>query len=136
MIVGFPGETDDDFAADLAYLPSSPLTHLHVFPYSDRPGTEASAMRDKVHGTVIRARGTALRAAGADLASRFRASQVGTVRPGLTLEDGTLVVTDNYLKVRIPAGTPRNTRVTVRIGPTDEVAQPAAGRETAGGWIR
>ena len=52
MIVGFPGETDEDFAANLAYLPSSPLTHLHVFPYSDRPGTEASAMRDKVHGTV------------------------------------------------------------------------------------
>ena len=50
MIVGFPGETDDDFAANLGYLPSSPLTHLHVFPYSDRPGTEASAMGDKVHG--------------------------------------------------------------------------------------
>ena len=48
MIVGFPGETDDDFAANLDYLPSSPLTHLHVFPYSDRPGTEASAMRGKV----------------------------------------------------------------------------------------
>src|SRR6185503_3865868 len=47
MIVGFPGESDEDFAANLAYLPSSPLTHLHVFPYSDRPGTEASAMRDK-----------------------------------------------------------------------------------------
>ncbi len=44
MIVGFPGETDEDFAANLEYLPSSPLTHLHVFPYSDRPGTEASAM--------------------------------------------------------------------------------------------
>ena len=57
MIVGFPGETDEDFAANLAYLPSSPLTHLHVFPYSDRPGTDASAMRDKVHGSVIRDRG-------------------------------------------------------------------------------
>ena len=42
-------------------------------------------------------------------------SQVGTVRPGLTLEDGTLVVTDNYLKVRIPAGLERNERVRVRI---------------------
>ncbi len=47
MIVGFPGETDDDFAANVAYLPGSPLSHLHVFPYSDRPGTEASAMRDE-----------------------------------------------------------------------------------------
>ena len=42
MIVGFPGETDEDFAANVDYLPRSPLTHLHVFPYSDREGTEAS----------------------------------------------------------------------------------------------
>jgi threonylcarbamoyladenosine tRNA methylthiotransferase MtaB len=136
MIVGFPGETGDDFAANLAYLPSSPLTHLHVFPYSDRPGTEASAMRDKVHGSVIRERGAALRGIGADLAARFRASLDGAVRPGLTLEDGTLVVTDNYLKVRIPPGTPRNTRVTVRIGPTDAAGQPGAVLETAGALTR
>jgi hypothetical protein len=41
--------------------------------------------------------------------------QVGTVRPGLTLEDGTLVVTDNYLKLRIPSGLTRNQRVDVRV---------------------
>jgi threonylcarbamoyladenosine tRNA methylthiotransferase MtaB len=117
MIVGFPGETDDDFAANLAYLPSSPLTHLHVFPYSDRPGTEASKMSGKVHGAVIRDRGNELRRIGAGLASRFRESQAGTVRPGLTLEDGTLVVTDNYLKVRVAPGLLRNTRVRVRISP-------------------
>lgn len=115
LIVGFPGETDADFAANLEYLPASPLTHLHVFPYSDRPGTEAAAMGRKVHGSVVRARGLELRAIGGALARRFHDSQAGTIRPGLTLEDGTLVVTDNYLKVRIPAGTPRNTRVTVRI---------------------
>jgi threonylcarbamoyladenosine tRNA methylthiotransferase MtaB len=119
MIVGFPGETDADFEANLSYLPESPLTHLHVFPYSDRPGTEASSMRDKVHGSVIRERGAALRRIGTDLAARFHASQVGTIRPGLTLEDGTLVVTDNYLKVRIAPGMARNTRVMVRIGPVE-----------------
>jgi threonylcarbamoyladenosine tRNA methylthiotransferase MtaB len=117
MIVGFPGERDEDFAANLAYLRSSPLTHLHVFPYSDRPGTEAFSMRDKVHGSVIRDRGAELRRIGADLTARFHASQVGTVRPGLTLEDGTLVVTDNYLKVRIEPGLPRNVRVRVVIPP-------------------
>ena len=61
-------------------------------------------MPDKVPAPVIRERGARLRAIGAELSRRFRASQIGTVRPGLTLEDGTLVVTDNYLKVRIPAG--------------------------------
>ena len=115
MIVGFPGETDDDFAANLDYLPSSPVTHLHVFPYSDRPGTEASAMAGKVHGAVIRERGIQLRDLGAGLSRRFRESQIGSVRPGLTLDDGTLVVTDNYLKVRIPPGRRRNVAVRVRL---------------------
>lgn len=115
MIAGFPGETDDDFGTNLAYLPGSPLTHLHVFPYSERPGTAACAMAGKVDGVVVRERSRVLRSIGAELAERFRASQVGTVRPGLTLEDGSLVVTDNYLKVRIPPGLPRNTRVAVRI---------------------
>jgi threonylcarbamoyladenosine tRNA methylthiotransferase MtaB len=133
MIVGFPGETDADFAANLSYLPPSPLTHLHVFPYSDRPGTEASAMRDKVHGSVIRERGAALRGIGADLAARFYASQAGTVRPGLTLEDGTLVVTDNYLKVRIAPGMARNTRVRVRIPAS---ASPGAAPAISGELIQ
>ena len=115
VIVGFPGETDDDFAVNAAYLTGSPLSHLHVFPYSDRPGTEATAMSGKVPGPVVRARGSRMREIGGALAERFQASQLDTVRPGLTLEDGTLVVTDNYLKVRIPAGLKRNERVWVRL---------------------
>jgi threonylcarbamoyladenosine tRNA methylthiotransferase MtaB len=115
LIVGFPGETDEDFAANEAYLPQAPLSHLHVFPYSDRPGTEASSMSSRVPAPVIRERGTRLREIGASLTRRFREAQVGTLRPGLTLEDGTLVVTDNYLKVRVPPGHGRNERVAVRI---------------------
>jgi threonylcarbamoyladenosine tRNA methylthiotransferase MtaB len=115
LIVGFPGETDQDFEANLEYLPRSPLSHLHVFPYSDRPGTTASEIEDKVDGAVIRKRGARLREMGAALTTRFREAQVGTVRPGLTLEDGTAVVTDNYLKVRIPPGRTRNERVQVRL---------------------
>ena len=46
---------------------------------------------------------------------RFRALQVGAVHKGLTLEDGSLVVTPNYLKVRIAPGRARNEWVTVRI---------------------
>ena len=136
MIVGFPGETDEDFRANLNYLPAAPLSHVHVFPYSDRPGTAATAMSGKVPGAVIRERGTRLRAMGAELSRRFRERQAGTVRPGLTLEDGTLVVTDNYLKVRIPAGLQRNRRVTVMLGDdggtvVDVVQEPFAA-ESAG----
>jgi len=115
LIVGFPTESDEDFARCVEYLSGSPLSHLHVFPYSDRPGTAASRMTPKLPGPTVRERGAALRAIGAELARRFRARQAGTQRPGLTLEDGTLVVTDNYLKVRIPPGRTRNERVMVVI---------------------
>jgi threonylcarbamoyladenosine tRNA methylthiotransferase MtaB len=120
MIVGFPGETDSDFGANLDYLPDSPLTHLHVFPYSDRPGTAATALPEKVSGITIRNRGIELRQIGAELTRGFHASQSGTERPGLTIDDGTVVVTDNYLKVRIPPGLARNRRVVVRLDDTAE----------------
>ncbi len=115
VIAGFPGETEEDFAANVAYLSGAPLSHLHVFPYSDRPGTEASSMPSKVAGAVVRERASRLRAIGAELSARFRDAQAGAVRPGLTLEDGTLVVTDNFLKVRVAPGLVRNRRVDVRL---------------------
>jgi threonylcarbamoyladenosine tRNA methylthiotransferase MtaB len=115
VIVGFPGETDEDFEELAEYLEMSPLTHIHVFPYSDRPGTIAAAMDGKVHGAVVRERGARVREISARLAKRFHDKQLGTVRRGLTIEDGSLVVTDNYLKVRIPAGTPRNEWVNVQV---------------------
>lgn len=115
VIVGFPGETENEFDATTAYLSRSPLTHLHVFPYSDRPGTEAAAMALKVPGADVRRRAERIRQIGRELAVAFRESQVGTIRSGLTLDDGTLVVTDNYLKVRVAPGLKRNERVVVKI---------------------
>jgi threonylcarbamoyladenosine tRNA methylthiotransferase MtaB len=115
IIVGFPGETDEDFALLEEYLRDAPITHLHVFPYSDRPGTAASELTDKVHGSIVRERAALVRAIGRELGQRFHSAQNGSVRPGLTIEDGSLVVTDNYLKVRIPHGLPRNERVTVAL---------------------
>ena len=52
IIVGFPGETEDDFGELASYLETSPLTHLHVFPYSDRPGTVASRLGDVSTGSL------------------------------------------------------------------------------------
>ena len=111
IIVGFPGESEDEFASLCAYLESSPLTALHVFPYSDRPGTEASAMSRKVEPPVIRERGRIVRDIGQRLSAKFRASQAGSVRPALTIEDGTVAVTDNGIRVAVPAGHRRNKRV-------------------------
>jgi len=115
IIVGFPSETGDEFEQLAVYLESSPLTHVHVFPYSDRPGTPASALADKVPGTVVRERARRIREIGQRLAARFLASQIGTSHRALTLEDGTLAVTGNYLKVRIPPGRARNEWVQLRV---------------------
>ena len=115
IIVGFPGETDDDFERLASYLWQSPLTHVHVFPYSDRPGTAASRMPDKVAGSDVRDRGGRIRDISTRLSARFLDSQVGTVHRALTLDDGTLAVTGNYLKVRIPPGKSRNEWVQLRL---------------------
>ena len=128
LIVGFPGETDDDFEVLADYIARSPLTHLHVFPYSDRPGTEASRLGSRAHGSVVKERGLRLRAIGTELTRRFVASQHGGVHRALTLEDGTLAVTGNYLKVRIPPGRPRNQWVQVRI---DSVSPAMVGQVLA-----
>jgi threonylcarbamoyladenosine tRNA methylthiotransferase MtaB len=115
LIVGFPGETDSDFVKCLELLGDAPLTSAHVFCYSDRPGTAAAGLMPKVHGETVKTRAEALRGRAREVARRFQLSQVGHVRRGLTLADGTLALTDNYLKVRIPPGLSRNERVAVRL---------------------
>ena len=133
VIVGFPGERPADVDVLLACLERSPLTHVHVFPYSDRPGTDAAALPDKIGGAEIRRRARLVRDVGRRLASRFCQSQSGVVRRALTIGDGSLAVTDNYLKVRIPPGHSRNEWVWVRLtaaagSVTGEIVGPQSDR--------
>lgn len=115
VLVGFPGERCEDVDALCEYLASSPLTHLHVFPYSNRPGTDASQMPDKVPGLAVKARSARVREVAAQLQARFRRSQIGTDHEALTLEDGASALTGNFCKVTIPAGHGRNEWVRLRI---------------------
>ena len=115
VIVGYPGETDAQFDQSIALLSTLPLSHLHVFPYSDRPGTVASALHPKVDGLVIRQRARRVRDIGAEMARRFRAAQRGTIRRGLVVDDGWSAVTDNYVKVRLEQQAERNTWVSVTL---------------------
>jgi threonylcarbamoyladenosine tRNA methylthiotransferase MtaB len=115
IIVGFPGETDEDFEQLTTYLERSPLTHLHVFPYSDRPGTAASSLPGKIHGSVVKARGQRIREISRRLADTFRERQRGATRRALTIEDGSVAVTDNYFRVPAPPGSKRNEWVDVTL---------------------
>jgi threonylcarbamoyladenosine tRNA methylthiotransferase MtaB len=116
IIVGFPGETEADVDWLCDYLETSPLTSLHVFPYSDRPGTEATALGDKVPGPIVRERGRRVREVGERLMARFRASQAGSWRPALTIEDGSVAITDNGFRVPARPGLRRNQRILVCVG--------------------
>ena len=115
VIVGFPGETDEDFEQLAYYLATSPLTRIHVFPYSDRPGTPASAMAGRVGAEIVRNRARRIREIGERLSRAFHDAQIDTIHRALTIDDGSLAVTGNYLKLRIPPGRPRNEWVRVRV---------------------
>ena len=119
IIVGFPGESDRDFEALAGYLERSAITHAHVFPYSDRPGTEAAGLPGKVPGAIVRERSRRIRDIAAGLSARFRNSQIGSVHRALTIDDGSVAVTGNYLKVKIAAGQARNEWVQVAITGAD-----------------
>jgi threonylcarbamoyladenosine tRNA methylthiotransferase MtaB len=115
IIVGFPGEDDAHFEELRALLEELPLTHLHVFPYSDRPGTDASRLFPKVDGRVVRERGRVVREIGERMSRRFKASQTGRTLRALTVDDGQSVVTGNYLKLRLDAPRTRNEWVDIRV---------------------
>jgi threonylcarbamoyladenosine tRNA methylthiotransferase MtaB len=116
VIVGFPGETPAHVDELLAYLDRSPLTHLHVFPYSHRPGTEASLLPGLPEAAVVRERSAAVRGIGERLTRAFRASQTGSVRRALVVDDGTVAVTDNYLRLRLDRPQTRNAWTDVEVG--------------------
>jgi threonylcarbamoyladenosine tRNA methylthiotransferase MtaB len=105
VIAGFPGETDADFEETMRLVEALPLTYLHVFPYSDRSGTEATGLDGHVAPAVITERGRRLRALGRAKNLGFRRGLTGRVEDVLVLEtrdraSGRLVgLTGNYVEV-------------------------------------
>lgn len=77
VITGFPGETDADFAATSTFLMRHPFANLHVFPYSERPGTLAATMDESVPLAVRRARAKEIEAIGQDKRRAFASSFLG-----------------------------------------------------------
>jgi threonylcarbamoyladenosine tRNA methylthiotransferase MtaB len=112
VIVGFPGETDDDFRATVDFIEALPFTYLHVFSFSARPGTAADSLGEKINENIIHERARILRALGRSNAAQFRESLAGQPVRALTLARGganyTEALTGNYLKVRIAGNWPAN----------------------------
>ena len=104
VMVGFPGETGEDFEQTRALVARLPFTYLHVFTYSRREGTAAAGMPEAVDGRTARERNRILRELAAAKNLEFRRRQLGCSLSVITLHDGS-ALSDNYLKVRL-AGPP------------------------------
>jgi threonylcarbamoyladenosine tRNA methylthiotransferase MtaB len=121
-IAGFPGETEEDHAATLAFIESLSFTYLHVFSYSKRPGTKAAALSNHLPGAVIKRRARELRALGERKAAGFRQSQAGRELRVLTLHssgDGsnnrTPALSSNYLRLFVDGSFPANEWLDVKL---------------------
>jgi threonylcarbamoyladenosine tRNA methylthiotransferase MtaB len=114
VMTGFPGETDGEFQATYRLIEDSPLSYLHVFPYSSRPGTIAADLPNHVPEHVSRFRAKALRELIARKNEAFRHALVGRDVEVLSLDDGSGIST-NFVRVTLPAGTPANRWMSVRI---------------------
>jgi threonylcarbamoyladenosine tRNA methylthiotransferase MtaB len=119
VMVGFPGETDTDFADTYRLIERSPLTYLHVFPYSERPGTASAAMPNAVPGHVARFRGKALRQLIAAKNEQFRRSFIGRTLPVLVLENGEALST-NFIRVEVHSALPSNRWIDIRMSGISE----------------
>jgi threonylcarbamoyladenosine tRNA methylthiotransferase MtaB len=109
VIAGFPGETESDHTATLAFIERHPFTYLHVFSYSPRPGTKAASLPNQVPAPTIKRRARALRSLAEQKSSAFRQSQIHRTLRVLTLHRAeradthtTPALSSNYLRVQIP----------------------------------
>jgi threonylcarbamoyladenosine tRNA methylthiotransferase MtaB len=135
VITGFPGESEADHAATLEFIAARPFTYLHVFSYSQRPGTKATALPGQLPGHVIKSRARELRALAESKSAAFRRAQIGRTLRVLTLRrdpsdgiDSTPALSENYLQVRLPVSLPPNQFVAATVTHFDGnhlLAEPA-----------
>lgn len=105
VIVGFPGETEEEFNKTIEYLKSLPISYLHVFTYSERANTNAPKMNDVVPMDIRRKRSKQLRILSLKLKLKFYNENIGYKGKVLleSKEENNLIgFTENYIKVKIP----------------------------------
>jgi len=129
VMVGFPGETEADFEESRQFIDSLPFTYLHVFTYSERPGTPAAEMADQVPMPVRKERNRVLRELAAAKNLAFRRQFVGRTLSVVTLNESADALSDNYLKVQLARPTEPNQLMDVTIGGVTQngVSELAAG---------
>ncbi len=118
IIVGFPGESDLEFERMFQFLEKSPLTYFHVFPYSQRPGTEAENW-SPVNDKVKKERAARVRQLSQEKNLNFRRTKIGEIMDAVIIKkekQKTRVLTDNFIEISVPScSSGEKERVNVRI---------------------
>lgn len=108
MIVGFPGETEEEFAQSLQFIRDCGFADMHIFPYSRRLGTPADKMPNQLSNATKAARSAAASEVAAELSARFRQTMVGTVQQVLFEQpDGNDFTGHAMNSVRVYVRTPK-----------------------------
>ncbi len=124
VMVGLPGEEEEDFAATRELLESLPISYLHVFPYSPRPGTPAARLPGRPPAEVVKQRAAVLRRLGRAKKRAYYQAQVGSGME-VVMEGSGLGRAANYCLVRLDEAPPAGARLRVRInGCGQEEGQP------------
>ena len=116
IIVGFPGETEDEWQQTLGFVEEIGFGHLHIFAYSPRSGTKAAQLANPVSREIKRLRSEALHALGEKMKQETMKSYLGRTLPVLVEgsgENGWSGYTPNYLRLEIEA--PKDMPLTNRI---------------------
>ncbi len=123
VMVGFPGESEAEFTETYELIASLPLTYLHLFPFSPRPGTRAWKMHQEtpVAPQAVRERMQALGQLADQKSAAFRARMCGTPLPAITLhtpasiaaKGRTLALTDNFIEVEVAESLAANQLIAV-----------------------
>ena len=120
VMTGFPGETEEEFEESRAFIENLPFTYLHVFTYSERPGTPAAEAASQVPMEVRKRRTHVLRELSARKSREFRQAMVGRTLSAVTItssnDDGRAALSGNYLKIALASPREPNQIVDVRIG--------------------
>lgn len=132
MIVGFPGETEEEFEKSLSFIRQCRFADMHIFPYSRRPGTPAAEMPGQLPNAVKEDRSRRAIAVAQDMSRCYHQELLGTTQAVLVegMEgEHSVGHAMNYVKIYIPGAYPRNEIQTVAVtslygdGVTGEVIQ-------------
>jgi len=116
VIVGFPGETEEHFLETYHFLNELDISYLHVFTYSERPGTPAAEAPDQVPMHVRHERAHFLRELATRKNLEFRRRMIGKKLSVVTLVEPRAALSDNYLKVELASFRRSNELIEIEIG--------------------